>query len=270
MQPGDLMRAASRLILVWVLVALPEAASSQETGFLNRTLSIDGTDYRYQVYVPREFQRGTPMPIILSLHGGGAGHGNDGLAQTQNGVARAVRLHADRFPAIVVFPQSPRGTPWGHPLGEAIALATLDKTVAEFNGDVSRVYLTGLSGGGYGSWYLSYRHPDRFAALIVICGFIREMTGVVSGMPYPAIVAGTVADPYAAVAQRIARLPVRIFHGDADRAVPVEESRRMAAALKAAGADVQYTEFPGVGHDAWDRAYDTADLFTWLFNQRRR
>jgi predicted peptidase len=237
-----------------VIFAAVRFASAQNTGFLNRAVSIDGAEYRYQVYVPRDFQRSTPLPIILALHGGGA-YGKDGLLQTQNGIARAIRLHPERFPAIVVFPQSPPGTPWLHELGERIALTTLDKSLAEFNADASRVYLTGVSAGGNGSWYLASRHPDRFAAAIVVCGFIQAMTGVTSGVPYPPIVPASVADPYAVIAQRVSRLPIWIFHGDADQAVPVEESRRMAAALKAMGADVHYTELPGVGHNAWDAAY---------------
>ena len=144
------------------------------------------------------------------------------------------------------------------------------KSKAEFNADASRVYLTGLSMGGNGAWYLAYHHADRFAAVVVVCGFVGDFTGTTSGVHYPAIVATSSSDPYAAIAQRVSRLPIWIFHGDADATVPVEVSRRMAAALKTIGADVQYTELPGVGHNAWDPAYDRADLFTWLFKQKRR
>ncbi len=245
-------------------------AQTGETGFLNRSVLLDGAEYRYQVYVPREYQHSTAWPIILALHGGGS-YGKDGLAQTDGGLGRAIRRHADRFPAIVVFPQSPPGgTPGFQALGERIALAALDRSIAEFNGDAKRVYLTGLSAGGNGSWYLAYRHSDRFAALVVVCGFIGEFTGTGSGVFYPAIAPVSAPDPFAAVAQRVSRLPIWIFHGDADQTVPVEQSRGMASALKALGANVQYTELPGVGHNAWDPAYDRADLFTWLFKQQRR
>jgi len=193
------------------------------------------------------------------------------LLQTDGGLAHAVRQHADRYPAIVVFPQSPPGgTPGFQALGERIALASLDRSMTEFGADPSRVYLTGLSAGGNGAWYLAYHHADRFAALVVVCGFIGEFTGTTSGVRYPAIVPASVADPFAALAQRVSRLPIWIFHGDADPTVPVEVSRRMAAALRAIGANVQYTELPGVGHNAWDPAYDRADLASWLFKQQRR
>jgi len=265
------MRNGRMLVVLLALVVAGVApVSAQETGFLNRSVLVDGAEYRYQVYVPPEFQRSTSLPIILALHGGGE-YGRDGLLQTAGGLAHAIRRHADRFPAVVVFPQSPPGgTPGFQALGERIALAALDKSMAEFSADASRVYLTGLSMGGNGSWYLAYQHASRFAALVVVCGFVGEFTGTTSGVHYPAIAPASGSDPYAAIAQRVSRLPTWIFHGDADSTVPVEVSRRMAAALKAIGADVQYTELAGVGHNAWDPAYDRADLFTWLFKQKRR
>jgi predicted peptidase len=123
--------------------------------------------------------------------------------------------------------------------------------------------------GGNGAWSLAYRHADRFAAAVVVCGFIGAFTGRTSGVRYPPIVPDSAADPYAAIALRLSRLPIWIFHGDADPTVPVEESRRMAAAPKAIGGNVQYTEFSGVGHNASDPAYEPADLMTWLFAQHR-
>lgn len=257
-------------IFVAVFAASIRPALGQETGFLNRSVTIDTVDYRYQVYVPREFSHTGSWPVILALHGGGQ-YGRDGISQTEGGLARAIRQHPDRFPAIVVFPQSPPGgTPGFQALGERIALAALDKSVAEFKGDRARIYLTGLSMGGNGAWSLAYRHADQFAALVVVCGFVGEFTGKTSGVRYPAIVPASVSDPYAALAQRVSRLPIWIFHGDADPAVPVGVSRHMAAALKASGAAVQYTELAGIGHNAWDPAYDRADLFIWLFKQLRK
>jgi predicted peptidase len=263
------MRTAGVTLVATLLISAGSAsAQTAETGFLNRSVVVDGTEYRYQVYVPREFTRSTPWPIILALHGGGE-YGRDGLLQTDVGLARAIRRNADRFPAIVVFPQSPPGgTPGFQALGGRIALAALDKSMAEFGADPSRVYLTGLSMGGNGAWYLAYHHPDRFAALVVVCGFIEAFTGAASGVRYPAIVASD-PDAFAAIALRVSRIPIWIFHGDADTVVAVEVSRRMASALKSAGATVQYTELPGVGHNSWDPAYGSADLADWLFKQRK-
>jgi len=255
-----------------ILLRMPAAASAQaaDTGFLNRSVSVDGVERRYQVYVPSGYQRSTPLPVILALHGGGE-YGTNGISQTEGGLARAIRQHPDRFNALVVFPQSPPGgTPGFQGLGERIALTELDKVMSEFNADASRVYLTGKSMDGNGAWYLAYHHANRFAALLVVCGFVEEFTGTTSGTHYPPIVATSAADPFAAVAKNIRFLPIWIFHGDADRTVSVEQSRQMFSALKAIGANVQYTELPGVPHNAWDSAYDRADVFTWLFQQRRR
>jgi predicted peptidase len=250
--------------------AVAAAAQKAETGFLNRALILDGDEYRYQVYVPREFRRGLKWPVILALHGVGE-CGNDGLLQTNVGLAGAIRRHPERFPAIAVFPQSHAdGTPAWQGAGGRAALAAIDRAIAEFSGDPSRVYLTGFSAGGNGSWYLASHNPGRFAAVAVICGFISEFRSKSSGVLYPALVASSEPDPYATMAKQVAHLPIWIFHGDADGVASVEESRKMAAALKAIGADVQYTEFPGVGHNAWDPAYERADLFAWMLKQRRR
>jgi predicted peptidase len=240
-------------------------AQQRETGFLNRSVTIAGTSYRYQVYVPANYDSSVAWPVILSLHGFGE-RGSDGLAQTLIGLAAAIRRSNDKYPAIVVFPQAPP-TPeipvsiWQS--ADTIALAALDQTLQEFNADTSRVYLTGLSQGGHGTWYVASHHPERFAALVVVCGWVAETGG------RPGVSAPTAADPYAALAQRIKQLPVWIFHGEADTVIPVEEARRMYSALQAVGAKVRYTEFAGGNHNAWDPAYLSPDLPGWLFAQRR-
>ncbi len=255
------MAAMRTLSIVAVALTLSEAAWSQpdETGFLDRSVIVDGTEYRYQVYVPRGYRPSVSWPVVLALHGGGA-RGTDGIKPTNNGLGRAIRLHSERFPAIVVFPQSPVEGPGWQDLGGRVALTALDQALEEFNTDKTRVYLTGHSQGGNGSWYLSYHHAERFAAVVVVCGWVGERRGRTSGAFYPAIAPASSADQFATVAQRVSRLPIWIFHGDADTAVPVEQSRRMAAALEAIGANVRYTELPGVGHNAWDQAYEQADL----------
>jgi predicted peptidase len=266
---SEVLRHLILVLAVGAISAVPARAQAVETGFLNRSVAIDGAEYRYQVYLPREYITSRSWPVILALHGGGQ-YGRDGILQTDVGLAAAIRRHPDRFPAVIVFPQSPPGGTAGFQgLGERIALAALDRSAAEFHGDRSRTYLTGLSMGGNGAWSLAFRHPERFAALLVVCGFVETFTGTTSGVHYPPIVADG-RDPFATIAKQVSRMPVWIFHGEADATVPVAISRRMAAALEAIGADVQYTELPGIGHNAWDNAYDRAEVFTWLFRQRRR
>ena len=264
-----------RLLRILVLFAftmslvLSAAAQKVETGFLNRSVVMDGVEYRYQVYVPREFDGAKTWPVILALHGGGE-YGADGLKQTEVGLARAIRLHAERFPALVVFPQSKLDlTPGWQLKGGEAALVALDKTIAEFHGDSSRVYLTGFSAGGNGSWSIASRHPERFAAIVPICGFIFKFKGVVSKVDYPPLAPTTEADPYLYIAKKVASLPIWVFHGDADQTVPVTESRNMVKALQSIGANVKYTELPGVNHNAWDPAYDNPELIEWLLKQQR-
>jgi predicted peptidase len=250
--------------------AVASAAQRTETGFLNRSVMVNGSEYRYVVYVPREFSRKQSYPVIIVLHGGGT-YGSDGLKQTEGALARAIRLNPERFPAIVVFPQAKADEKpgWQQEGGKA-ALAALDKSIKEFRGDARRVYLTGGSAGGNGSWFLLSHCPERFVAAIVVCGFISKHKGLQTGIDYPALAPPDAPDAYAYIAKRVAKIPIWIFHGDADQNISVEESRKMFAALKREGANVKYTEFPGVAHNAWDPAYASAELFEWLLKQKRR
>jgi predicted peptidase len=231
-------------------------ADTVATGFLDRAVRVDGLDYPYQVYLPRNYDARRRWPVILFLHGSGE-RGSDGLLQTEVGLGPAIRRGADRYRAIVVMPQAPADSSWQGRPGEA-AMAALDATLEEFSADPERVTLTGMSLGGNGTWYLAYHHPDRFAALAPVCGWVAERGRL------PAIPDEGPGTPYARVAERIRDLPIWIFHGDQDTAVPVEESRRMAEALEAAGADVRYTEIWGGNHNAWDPAYRSAELAAWL------
>jgi predicted peptidase len=243
-------------------LALPALAQTIETGFLNRTLAVGAESYRYQVYLPGGFTRSQAWPVILFLHGGGE-RGTDGLIQTEVGIGSAIRRFADRFQAIVVMPQAHPPQGWVG-VNADMALKTLDATEQEFPTDKGRVYLTGLSMGGAGTWYIAYRHPQRFAALVAICARVRP-----SATTTDPVVPTADGEPFATLAERIKHLPTWIFHGDADATVPVDESRGVAAALKALGAPVKYSELPGVPHNSWDAAYRSPELTEWLFAQRR-
>jgi len=247
-------------------LALPTIAGRHETGFLNRFVRVNGTEYRYQVYVPSNWSKKQKWPVILFLHGAGE-RGDDGLVQTEIGIGTAIRRHQDRFPAIVVMPQCREKVWWLDASMEAQALKALDDARKEFKGDPARVYLTGLSMGGYATWDLGAKATGRFAALVPICGGVvlpSHVTGREPGMP-PTEATG---DPYAATARSIGKTPVWAFHGSDDPAVPVTESRSLAEALKAAGGNVRYTEYPGVGHHSWENAYAEPDLMPWLLAQR--
>lgn len=232
-----------------------------ERGFVEKTIEINAQSYSYTVFVPDDWSPVEEWPVILFLHGAGE-RGNDNRAQTEVGLGVAIRRDQRRFPAIVVMPQCRRGVWWNDPTMEQLALQTLDKAIEEYNGDSDRVYLTGLSMGGYGTFYLGGKYPGRFAALVPICGgivppFRARETGPADG------------DPYLRAAEKIGLTPTWIFHGGADPAVPVSESRSMAAALKKVGNRVKYTEYEGVGHNSWDRAFSDPGLVGWMLSKRR-
>jgi len=228
-------------------------------------MTVDGTAYRYQVYVPLDWTSHQKWPVILFLHGAGE-RGDDGLPQTQVGLGAAIRLHRDRYPAVVVMPQCRRDGWWADPKMEAQALTALQRTMKEFHGDPDRVYLTGLSMGGYGSWALAAKYPHKWAAIVAICGGIRMPPD--AGEPWAPEPEGV--NSYGDTAKKIgSTLPIWVFHGSADPSVPVQESRRMVEELKAIGSAVKYTEYDGVKHNSWDKAYAEPELPKWLLAQHR-
>jgi predicted peptidase len=253
------------LIAMLLLAPAPLLAQRVDTGFLDRTVAVNGATYRYEVYVPSEYAGSTTRwPVILFLHGAGE-RGPDGLQQTNVGIASAIRGAPARYPAIVVMPQVPADSVWIGAPAQA-AMAALDQTLAEFRTDPDRVYLTGLSLGGNGTWNLAYRSPERFAAIAPICAFVTPIPRLQGSR---AIVPADSGEAFAALARRLGRLPTWIFHGEIDPVVAVGESRRAADALKAAGGNVRYTEFLGGGHNVWDGTYASPQFQEWLFAQRR-
>ena len=261
------MHAATWMLLAMLspAAAAPAHASDAHGGrFEQRTVTVAGAQHRYQVYVPHQLSQ-TP-PIILFLHGSGE-RGNDGDAPTRAGLGPWLRHHGKDFPAVVVFPQAAPEQEW---LGAniAVASATLEAASAEFGADPQRTYLTGMSMGGYGVWELALQQPHRFAALIPVCGALTE--------PRPArptlVVeqAAGAADPFRYTVQRLAHVPVWMFHGALDDVVPPDDARHLQREAQALGANFRYTEYPQGNHNAWDVTYANPDVWRWLFDQRRR
>ena len=254
-------------IIAMLSTALAMAA---DTGFLDRTATVDGVVYRYQIYVPVGYTPQKSWPIALFLHGSGE-RGEDGSVQTQGSLGSAIRGDRKRFPMLVVMPQARPDTRWTGAMA-AQALKALDQSIAEFHADPQRVYLTGLSMGGQGVWYIAASTPHKFAAIAPICGYVNldaadfpeaQNRALLAQYPFVAD-----KDPYAAVAKRIGKTPVWIFHGGADDVVPPTESRRMAKALRALGDEVRFSEYAGVNHGSWDRAYAEPELVAWLLSHR--
>ena len=199
---------------------------------------ITDTPLPYLLYAP---ETSVPVPLILLLHGSGE-RGNDLVHVGDEGLGELLaNLPED---ALVVVPQCPENTRWTEHLG---ALGTiLDTVAAAHTVDPNRSYLTGLSMGGQGAWYLAAGAPERFAALVPVCGR---------------------SNPEAA--GNLRTLPIWVFHGKDDNTVLPNESEKMVRALEEAGANVKSTFYPGVGHNSWSKAYSEPDLYSWLFTQRR-
>ena len=218
-------------------------AGDAKTGFLNKIYKGKDGDVKYIVFVPKSYTGDKEFPVILFLHGAGES-GTDGLKQAGTGLGKSIRDKKGGFPFITVFPQSQKGG-WKADSAEGKrAVAILDEVLKTYKTDPKRVYLTGLSMGGSGTWSLAAAYPDRWAAIAPICG---------GGDPKNA--------------DKIKNLPCWSFCGDKDNAKLVENNRAMNKALKAAGSSARYEEYPGIGHNSWDRAYATPELYTWFLKQ---
>src|SRR6266446_7070642 len=204
--------------MLFLLVAA--ALQQVQTGFLDRSIAVGGRSYHYQVYVPADYASKPSWPAILFLHGAGE-RGDDGLLQTNVGLGPAIRQNPSRYPAIVVFPQVPRDSQWvGTPAD--MAVAALQQTTREFHVDPSRVYLTGLSMCGHGTWYVAYRHPELFAAMVPSCGWVRYFPQFPGSVP---VVPGDSAAVMTSLVQHLGKVPIWIFHGEVDQVVNVNGSR---------------------------------------------
>ncbi|HTQ80176.1 MAG TPA: PHB depolymerase family esterase [Thermoanaerobaculia bacterium] len=268
------MRAKGRILAVCALLVAsgclrcaPEILKKVDTEvFLDRTAQADDEEFHYRLYLPLHYHHWRSWPVILFLHGSGE-RGDDNLQQTKVGLGPALEKFRERYRCLVVLPQARAGEDWNGAM-ERRALAALDRTLAEFHGDPHRVYLTGVSLGGSGAWYMAVRYPRRFAAVVPVCGEVVPTGGDRAPADLRKYVDGP--DPYMALARALGPAPVWVFHGSEDDQVPVAESRRMVTALKALKHPVRYTEFPELGHNSWDAAYADPSLTRWLFAQRLR
>jgi predicted peptidase len=262
----------TREVTVLVLTAAtmltwPDRARQDDEAFQNRAVTIGAAEYHFRVFTPKGWTKKKRSPMILFLHGAGE-RGDDNLAQTRVGIGPAILRQRETLPFIIVLPQCPKGRWWTEPDMQTLALKALDQTSKEFNGDPGKTYLTGLSMGGYGSWLIAAANPSRFSALAVVCGGVRPPSGI--NVPGASNALAASADPYAAVAAKIGKTPVWVFHGGADPVVPVSESRKMVEAIKAAGGSVRYNEYEGVGHNSWDKAYAETEIFSWMLAQKQK
>lgn len=250
------------LLLVMELAAMPSELALNR--FEERVHVYTGGDYdhepfKYRLMSPPLIEPGKKYPVVLFLHGAGERGDDNALQLLYLPDQMAQNDWRVNFPCFLIAPQCRSEKKWVDVPWDAmetempsepshqmqVALGILDNVLENLPADPQRVYLTGLSMGGYGSWDAAIRYPERFAAVAPICGGGDERG-----------------------AARLVDVPIWAFHGDQDEAVPVERTRRMIKAIIDAGGEPKYTEFPGVGHNSWTPAYsDPNGLLPWMFEQ---
>lgn len=230
-------------------------------------IGFQGDTLRYRLLYPEKQKENKSYPLILFLHGSGESGSNNESQLANGGNMFLDSFNREKYPAFVFVPQCPRRQSWARMprvrLGNftegtittegdptpvfQLVMEVLNKITVQEKVDISRIYVMGLSLGGFGTYDALARFPDKFAAAVPICG---------GGNP-------NVVDRYAK------NVAIWIFHGDADPAVSCQYSREMYKALKNAGANVKYTEYPGVKHQSWEVAFADPELFKWMFAQKK-
>jgi predicted peptidase len=222
--------------------------------------SEDGKTLPYRLLKPKDYDSKKKYPLVLFLHGAGE-RGDNNSAQMRNMVAAFwSQENREKYPCFVLIPQCPLNEKWvevdwaadSHKQPEqispslAMTLQVLEKLQKEFSIDPHRLYVMGISMGGYGTWDLITRKPELFAAAVPVCGGGDEAT-----------------------ASQITKLPIWVFHGGIDTVVKTIRSRNMVEAIRKAGGTPRYTEIPSCSHNSWDPAMATPELLPWLFAQKR-
>lgn len=213
------------------------AAGPLQACELDRTIQVK---LKYLLCLPKDYASQPAWPLLLFLHGAGE-RGTNLEAVKKHGPPKLIAA-GQAFPFIVVAPQCPNDRWW-----EPVTLsALLDEIVEKYRVDRDRIYVTGLSMGGFGTWSLAASTPNRFAAIAPVCG---------GGEPY--------------WARTLTHLPTWIFHGGKDGVVPLQRSEQMQQAMKKQGADVKLTVYPEAGHDSWTATYANPEFYDWLLTHRR-
>ena len=227
----------------------PGPDTVQQTRSFERTIKKK-VGANYLLFLPKDYNksRSKRWPMILFLHGAGE-RGNNIWLVGKHGPPKIVRAKPD-FPFVVVSPQCPAGQTWD----KDVVISLLDEAVKKLRIDPTRIYLTGLSMGGYGTWNTGLAYPERFAALVPICG---------GGDPL------TLRLLDRRKTEALKTLPIWAFHGAKDSTVRLVESERMVEAVKRLGGDVNLTVYPDAGHDSWTESYNNPELYDWLLKHSR-
>lgn len=254
-------RLLAILIMFWSLLGIVYGQNEFEKYVY---VSASGDSLNYRLLRPEIEQEGEKYPLVLFLHGSGE-RGSDNEKQLLHGGQMWLNpVNREKYPAYVLFPQCPESSYWAYterptslepdrmpadvPLSSVsiVLKELLDTCLSMPQVDKQRIYIVGLSMGAMGTYDLTIRYPEIFAAAIPICGTVNVTR-----------------------LEAAKKVKFRIFHGDADNVVPVNASRQAYKALKAVGADVEYFEFPGVTHGSWNPAFNQPDFMSWLFSQKK-
>lgn len=205
----------------------------------------DGASVAYLLYLPKDYDPSSKSQLILFLHGRGESHGPLSLVAKWGPPRFAAR--GDELPYVLVSPQCPGNDSWSKPTQQNRLIELLDHIVKIYSIDEDHLCLTGLSMGGYGSWRMAADHPGRFSSVVPVCG------------------GGDPGD-----AEKLKDVPIWVFHGDQDGAVPFQRSVEMVEAIKkAGGTKIRFTSLEHIGHNCWSATYATPELFEWISKQKR-
>jgi predicted peptidase len=235
----QLLLVFSTFVFAWG--AEPTAGKQSE-----QSMQRDSGDVPYLLYLPKGYdeEKEKQWPLMLFLHGRGESYGPLDLV-TKWGPPKFAK-RADDLPYILVSPQCPKNGFWNDEIRQAGLLELLDVVSKSYRVDTDRVMLTGLSMGGFGSWRLAADHPKRFSCVVPVCGAGKTEDG-----------------------SKLKTIPIWVFHGDKDGAVPFERSVKMVDAIKAAGGTkVRFTSLENVGHNSWSSTYALPELYTWMLKQK--
>lgn len=238
------MRIACSAFLMTLL--LPLVLRASEGRQMAATLDVQvPVKMNYLLYLPEGYEERDSWPLLLFLHGAGE-RGDDLEMVKKHGPPKLVEA-GQSLPFVVVSPQCPKNRWWTSQLLDLSAL--LDEIESKYKIDPNRIYVTGLSMGGFGTWALAAYSPERFAAIVPICG---GGEGLIARM-------------------QLRQLPVWAFHGAKDAIVPLQRSEDMIRALQAAGhKEAKLTVYPDANHDSWTETYENPELYDWLLSHQRR
>lgn len=247
-------------ILFFVCIIFVENALYAQDDFEQHNFTHNGKVLPYQLLKPKNYDPSKQYPLVLYLHGAGSRGTDNRIPTTHIKSLMLADSNRNEYPCFVLVPQCAEEYRWvetdwtlsshNQPSAPSVPMELVIELLKEFEQnpsvDTNCLYVTGLSMGGFGTWDIIARFPDKFAAAAPICGGADLAT-----------------------APKIAQMPVWCFHGDADKLVKTSRSREMVAALKKVNANIKYTEYKGVGHGSWKPAYAEPELLRWLFSHSK-